>query len=202
MSNHSEPLVVRSGPGTGLGVFRHLVLNWLLAQFDGVPLWVQAEPAVLDGLRWLEVPHEVGFPSSSRRRVAAEWDRRPGDLEVGDFLSSRELGELQREGFLSEVVLCALAQSGWRRGEWAHITRGELLIRFTPEGLLADPVALDLEQWREFNRVRLQELAPHELLKAVSPWLSAPRDPRELEAAILLCVDEVSNLVELAERLT
>jgi len=198
MSTPGDVLAVRAGPDETLPTYRHLVLNWLLAHHHGLPLVVEGAP---HGLRWLEIPFRDGPATSSRPRVAAPWDQQPGDLAVGDFQTDVELDTLRARGFLSEVVLCALAQTGWRRGDWAHITRGELLIRFTPEGLLREPVAYDPEAWREFNRVRLQELAPSELLAAVRPFLPADGDPRELEAAILLAVDEVEDLVQLAAAL-
>lgn len=198
MLTPGEVLAVKAGPDDTLPTYRHLVLNWLLAHHYGLPLVVEGAP---HGLNWLEVPYRDGPAASSRPRVAAAWDRRPGDLEVGEFATDVELDTLHQEGFLSEVVLCALAQTGWRRGDWAHITRGELLIRFTPDGLLKEPVAYSAESWREFNRVRLQELAPSELLAAVRPFLGEGGDARELEAAILLCVDEVEDLVQLASRL-
>lgn len=199
MSTPGEVLAVRAGPDETLPSYRHLVLNWLLAHHYGLPLVVEDPP---HGLNWLQIPYREGRAASARPRIAAAWDRQPGDFEVGVFTAEVELDTLRTMGFLPEVVLCALVQTGWRRGEWAHITRGELFIRFTPEGLLTDPVAYDAEAWREFNRVRLQELAPSELLAAVRPFLPPGGDDRELEAAILLAVDEVGNLRELALKIS
>ncbi len=198
MSTPTEAVAVKAGPDDTLPTYRHLVLNWLLAHHYGVPLSVEGAP---HGLSWLEIPHREERVTTATPRIAAPWDRRPGDFEVADFTAEVELDTLRNQGFLSEVVLCALAQSGWRRGDWAHVTRGELLIRFTPEGLLSTPTRYEPDLWHEFNRIRMQELAPSELLAAVRPFLAHAGDPRELEAAIMLHVDEVGSLRELADRL-
>lgn len=114
------------------------------------------------------------------------------------------LAALREEGMIPEGVLSYLAELGWRdpRGERC-LTRPELSLRYTPEGLLRDEVAFSRERLEEVHRIFLEELTPAELVARSRPFLPgrdlSHRQQMELEALALLYGEQARTLRHFSE---
>lgn len=194
MSHPGEPVLYRvPTEPEGLEWARNAVLSWALARSRRLRFHLAgAGPRERDLLNWLGLDWDAEQPEGL-------------EIEVGPFNADIGLEVLRDRGVVAEAVLATLAACGWRapRGR-SGLTRAELLVRFTPEGLISEPVDWDPELLEENQRLFMTELTPREILeRTLGDRLNelGEETVMALEGVALLYGEEAENLNQCRDRL-
>lgn len=137
----------------------------------------------------------LGFPPVAVRHLAP--------LRGAEHL---HLDGLRRQGYLPEALLSYLGELGWRTpGGRQFLTRPELALHFTLEGLQPEPADWDPARLEEIQERFSAELTPAEWVeRSLGFWqeeglLEPPLEKRqrmELEALALLYADRMRHLTD------
>ncbi|MGE0492854.1 MAG: hypothetical protein AB7S38_26825 [Vulcanimicrobiota bacterium] len=196
---------------------RDAALNWLYAHHLQVPFQLGGPEWALEqlgwlGLDWLPIESQAGqaLVDEARLDTLAELFRARGiQVELKPLprfhSESSQLSCYQAQGLVAEALLTCLVESSWsspRGGQ--DLTRTELLLYFSLDGLKSAAAGIEAERLEAAHRFFLEELTPKELLARTLgsrlPWLSE-REQMELEGLALLYGEEVEDLNEFRQRL-
>ena len=166
-----------------------LLDDFVLLKSDGYPTYHLAN-VVDDHL--MEITHvmraEEWLPSAPRHRLLYEafgyempvlvhlpLILGPDRSKLSKRHGAASVLEFRDMGYLPEAMFNFLALLGWSLDESSEVfSKDDLVRHFTPERILANPAAFNIEKLDWFNGLYIRGMADAELADALVPWLEDP----------------------------